>query len=235
MCAIPRKRLNLWDNLGGPTPASYFCHLLSIATLNLIRFSSLSSSLLFPSFLFFLFHSKLNLPKQCSCAFQSLFYTHQQKVNPGTPPNDCQEALKKELEIDSSPNSSPSLSHRGDHVTNIMNKNAQMQSDEGRRRTKWRAHHECWEHRCLSAARVEKSTDIKLYRNKGCNQVSSDDITGVTIFDLGYWSLTNKKLAGLQIRYANCKLTNIISLTFKRLVIMVLASATEMLNVTFFV
>lgn len=63
MCAILSNALNLRDDLGGRNTASYFCHLPSIATLNLILSSSLLSR-----FLFF-FYGKLNLPEQCGPVF----------------------------------------------------------------------------------------------------------------------------------------------------------------------
>lgn len=54
MCAILSNALNLRDDLGGRNTASYFCHLPSIATLNLILSSSLLSRFLF----FFLWQIK---------------------------------------------------------------------------------------------------------------------------------------------------------------------------------
>lgn len=116
MCAILSNALNLRDDLGGRNTASYFCHLPSIATLNLILSSSLLSR-----FLFF-FYGKLNLPEQCGPVFHSAarsFACRGEKPPAGTSrrpflitegqrrhPINCQEALKKkkkELEIDSSP------------------------------------------------------------------------------------------------------------------------------------
>lgn len=115
MCAILSNALNLRDDLGGRNTASYFCHLPSIATLNLILSSSLLSR-----FLFF-FYGKLNLPEQCGPVFHSAarsFACRGEKPPAGTTrrpflitegqrqhPINCQEALKKkkELEIDSSP------------------------------------------------------------------------------------------------------------------------------------
>lgn len=105
MCAILSNALNLRDDLGGRNTASYFCHLPSIATLNLILSSSLLSR-----FLFF-FYGKLNLPEQCGPVFHSAarsFACRGEKPPAGTSrrpflitegqrrhPINCQEALKK--------------------------------------------------------------------------------------------------------------------------------------------
>lgn len=112
MCAILGESLNLWDNLGGPNVASYFCHLPSIATLNLILSSSLLSRFLY---------GKLNLASNESLLFprHPLPQAEEKPPPPSNPqladtetlphyrrstlaPHQLSGSSQKELEIDSS-------------------------------------------------------------------------------------------------------------------------------------
>lgn len=147
MCAILSNALNLRDDLGGRNTASYFCHLPSIATLNLILSSSLLSR-----FLFF-FYGKLNLPEQCGPVFHSAarsFACRGEKPPAGTTrrpflitegqrrhPINCQEALKKKKKAWNWFIADSSRSPRRGHVT-IEYRNARMESDEEEVKRRWR-------------------------------------------------------------------------------------------------